>query len=215
MQTGRTSDPVFAGVAHDLGRRVEAHGLRVQQRAGEDAGVVALEPGRGIDQQREAGGVAFGEAVGAEALDLGKAALGEILVVAVRAHAAQEAGAELADVAVLLEGGERAAQAVGLLRGEARADDGDLHRLFLEQRHAQRLAQHLAQRVGGEAHLLLAVSASDEGMHHVALDRAGADDRDLDHEVVEQRGRIRGRKFICARLSTWKTPRLSDLHSMS
>ena len=30
---------------------------------------------------------------------------------------------------------------VGLARLEARADDGDAHRLFLEQRHAERLVQ--------------------------------------------------------------------------
>jgi hypothetical protein len=52
-------------------------------------------------------------------------------------------------------------------------------------------------------------------MHHVALDRAGADDRHLDHQVVEAARRIRGRKFICARLSTWNTPRLSARQSMS
>ena len=96
-----------------------------------------------------------------------------------------EAVVEFADVAVLLERRQRAAQAVGLLGREARADDGDLHRLFLEQGHAEGLAQHLAQRVGGEADLLLPVPAAQEGVDHVALDRPRADDRDLDHEVVE------------------------------
>jgi hypothetical protein len=52
-------------------------------------------------------------------------------------------------------------------------------------------------------------------MHHVALDRARANDRDLHHQIVELRGRRRGSMFICARLSTWKTPMLSPLHSMS
>ena len=32
---------------------------------------------------------------------------------------------------------------------------------------------------------LLAVAAAQVGMHHVALDRAGPDDRHLDHQVVE------------------------------
>jgi hypothetical protein len=52
-------------------------------------------------------------------------------------------------------------------------------------------------------------------MHHIALDRPGADDRDLHDEIVELRGRRRGSMLICARLSTWKTPMLSPLHSMS
>ena len=53
-------------------------------------------------------------------------------------------------------------------------------------------------------------------MDHVALDRAGADDRDLDDEVVEARaGFSRGSMFICARLSTWNTPMDWPRHSMS
>jgi hypothetical protein len=39
---------------------------------------VALEPAADVDQQREAGGVALGEAVFAEALDLLEDALGEL-----------------------------------------------------------------------------------------------------------------------------------------
>ena len=86
---------MFPRIAHDLRRGVEAHRLGIQQRAGEDAGVMALDPGGGIDQQRKAGGMAFGKAVAAEALDLGKAAAGEILVIAVGQHAADEAVAEI------------------------------------------------------------------------------------------------------------------------
>ena len=76
-------DAVLAQVAHDLRRRVEAHRLRVEQRSREDVRIAALEPGRGIDQEREARGVAFREAVFAEALDLLEAALGEIARIAV------------------------------------------------------------------------------------------------------------------------------------
>ena len=45
----------------------------------------------------------------------------------------------------MLEGRHGAAKLVGLAGREARAFDGDPHRLLLEQRHAQRLAQHLLQ----------------------------------------------------------------------
>jgi hypothetical protein len=86
--------------------------------------------------------MAFREAVAAEALDLGKAARGEIRVIAALQHAADEAVAESADGAHPLEGGERTAQPVGLGRGEARRDHGDLHRLLLEQRHAIGAAKH-------------------------------------------------------------------------
>ena len=60
-------DAVLAGVAHQLGRGVEAHRLAVDQRGGERGRVVVLEPGRDVHQQREAGGVRFGKAVLAEA----------------------------------------------------------------------------------------------------------------------------------------------------
>ena len=40
-----------------------------------------------------------------------------------------------------------AAQTIGLGFGKFRRDDGEAHRLFLEQRHAERAAQHLLQFV--------------------------------------------------------------------
>jgi len=47
------------------------------------------------------------------------------------------------DGAGFAEGRHGAAQLVGLGWGEAGGDDGDVHRLFLEQRHAQCLAEHV------------------------------------------------------------------------
>ena len=63
-------DAVLARVAHDLGRGVEAHRLRVQQRRAEHIRMPALQPGGGIGDQREGGRMAFGKAVAAEALQL-------------------------------------------------------------------------------------------------------------------------------------------------
>ena len=80
-------DAMLLGVANDLGRGVKAHRLAVEEGAGEDVGVVALQPARDVDEKRERGGVAFGEAVFAKALDLLEAALGKLLVVAVLRHA--------------------------------------------------------------------------------------------------------------------------------
>jgi hypothetical protein len=81
---------VFLRVADDLGGGVEAHGLRIQKRGGEDVGVVALDPRRVIDEEREACGVAFGEAVIAEAFDLFETAGCEVAFVAVLDHAGDE-----------------------------------------------------------------------------------------------------------------------------
>src|SRR3546814_3566128 len=72
-----------------------------------------------------------------------------VFVVAARGHAADELLAEGMDGADALEGRHGAAQAVGLGRREAGGDDGDLHGLFLEQRHAEGLLQHLPQLLGG------------------------------------------------------------------
>jgi len=65
----------------------------------------------------------------------------------------------------------------------------------LEQRHAERLAEHLPEfvrravlgrrrRIGG---LLQPGAPPQVGVHHVALDRSRPDDGDLHHEVVEAR----------------------------
>ena len=105
---------------------------------------MAFDPGRDVDQEREARRVRFRKAVFAEALDLLEATLGEILRIAVGDHAADEFVAEIADLAGAAEGRHRAAQAIRLGAAEPRRHHGDPHRLFLEERHAQGLAQHLA-----------------------------------------------------------------------
>lgn len=63
-------DPVAPGILHELGGGIEAHGLAVQQRAGEGRGLVALEPGRAIGQEREARGMGLRKTVLAESADL-------------------------------------------------------------------------------------------------------------------------------------------------
>ena len=176
---------MLAGVAHDLGRRVEAHRLAVEQGRGEDRGVVTFEPGRDIGEEREAGRMAFGKPVIAKALDLTKATLGEVFFIAAGHHAAHHLLAEAVDLAGLAEGRHGPAQGVGLGRGEAGGDDGDAHRLLLKERYAQGLAEHLAEFVRRKIDPLFAVAPAQIGVDHVALDRPGADDRDLDDEVVE------------------------------
>ena len=50
-------------VFDEHGRRVEAHGLVVEQAAGEGCEVVDLEVGRGIGDEREAGRVRLGKTI--------------------------------------------------------------------------------------------------------------------------------------------------------
>ena len=174
-----------ACIAHQLGRGVKAHGLAVEQRGEKGIGVVALEPGTDIDQQREAGGMAFGEAVFAEAFDLLEDALGIGRVVALGHHAADQAFMEGAEAALALPGGHGTAQAVSLAGGEIGRQDGQLHHLLLKDRHAQGAAQGLAHGVIGVVNRLFTAAAAQVGVHHAALDGAGPHDGDLDHQVVE------------------------------
>ena len=95
-------------------------------------------------------------------------------------------------------------------------DDGQLHHLLLEERHAERPLQHAAHlRRWGTSTASSPFRRRRYGMHHVALDRAGPDDRHLDHQVVEQRGRSRGSMAIWARDSIWNTPIVSARQIMS
>ena len=179
-------DPMLARIAHKLGRRVEAERLRVQHRGQEDVGVAAFQPARGIDQQRETRGVAFGKAIFAEAFDLPEAALGEFALVALGGQPRDHAVAERLNRTGAAKGRHRAAQLVGFRRRET-GENGDLHRLFLKQRHTERLAQHRLQLARGEGDRLQPLPAAQIGMHHVALDRSGPHDGDLDHEIIELR----------------------------
>jgi hypothetical protein len=70
-------DAMFARVADQLRRRIKPHRLRIQHRRAEDVGIIGLDPGGGIDEQCEGGGMAFGKAVFAETLDLVETLLGE------------------------------------------------------------------------------------------------------------------------------------------
>ena len=82
----------------------------------------------------------------------------------------------------------RLAQLVGLSRREPGDVDRHLHELLLEQRHAERLVQRALEQRVQVGHRLGAVAPPDVGMHRPALDRPGADERDLDDEVVEGAG---------------------------
>ena len=133
-------DAVLARVTHELGGRVKAKRLGVQHRRDEDIGVAAFHPAGSVDEQREARGMAFRKAIFAEPLDLMKAALGELTRIAVDHHAFDHLLLKRLDCAGSAKRRHRAAQLVGFRGRETGGDDGDLHRLLLEQRHAESIA---------------------------------------------------------------------------
>ena len=127
----------------------------------------------------------FREAVFAEAQDLAVKRVGEFGGIAVVPHPLLQPLLELLQAAAPAPRRHRAAQAVGLARREPGGHHGELHDLLLEDRHAQRPFQdffHLRARIRDR---LGSAPAPQVGVHHAALDRPGAHDRHLDHQVVE------------------------------
>ena len=106
-------------------RRVEPHGLVVEDAGVELGRVVRLEPGRGVADDGEAGGVRLVEAVGGEPAELAEDLVGHLLRGAARHRLLDEVAA---DGVHLLHGAlvrHGAAQQVGL--GEAEAGHGRRH----------------------------------------------------------------------------------------
>ena len=91
--------------------------------------------------------MAFGKTVRAEALDLLETGDDEFFLITARDHAADEFLPEGADGADMAERRHGAAQAIGFVGGEFGGDDGQPHRLFLEQRHAHGFLKNVMQFV--------------------------------------------------------------------
>src|SRR4051812_6200399 len=91
--------------------------------------------------------MAFGEAIFAEALDLVEAALRERNVVAALDHPPDHLLFQRLDLPLGAEGRHRLPQLVRLLGREFRRVERDLHRLLLEDRHAERSAENALELV--------------------------------------------------------------------
>ena len=123
---------VVPRIAHDLRRRVKPHGLAVQQSTSKGRRVMAFQPGRGIDQMREARRMAFGKTIAAKAFDLRKDTLRQILRIAAPRHARHQLVLVARHQTLLTESCHGAAQLIGFFRREAGGDNGQAHCLFLK-----------------------------------------------------------------------------------
>ena len=186
-------DPARLGVADERGGRVEAHRLRVQERAEELGRVVAAQPRRLVGEQAERGGVRLREPEPGEADELVVDRVRRRLVDPVAEAALDEPGPERLDRLLAPLAAHRAAEPFGLPHAEARGRHRDVEHLILEDDDAERLPERLAERlvldrvdeVGVDAEPLAAL---DVGVDGLALDRPRADERDLDGQVVEVLG---------------------------
>ena len=127
----------------------------------------------------------LGKTIAAKALDLLEDLRREFLAVAPARHALEQALAMGLQPAMALPGRHGATQLVGLAGGVVGRHYRDLHHLLLEQRHPQGTHQHLLQCWRGIGHWFLFIAPAQVRVDHAALDRPGADDGHLDHQVVE------------------------------
>ncbi len=182
---GPDGDAVPLRVLDDGVRGVEAHRLAVEQRRGERRRVVALHVGARVGDERERRRVRLGEAVVAEPLELLEALLGVLAAVAASHAPLDEALAPGHEQHLGPLVAQRPAERVRLALVEPRRGHGEAHRLLLEQRDAERLFQNVPHLVRGVRHLLQPLAPAEEGVDHVPEDGPGADEGDLDGEVVE------------------------------
>src|SRR5688500_17934523 len=119
-------DTVTTRILHKLRRRIEPHRLAVDERSREGCGLVALEPGRDVHEQRETCGVRFRKSVLAEPEDLPEDLSRELLRVTALPHPVDETFLERTQPALALPGRHRPAQVVRLAGRETRCDDGEL-----------------------------------------------------------------------------------------
>ena len=145
-------DPAPLRVAHERRRRVEAHRLRVQQRAEELGGEVVPQPRRLVGEQRERRRVRLREAEAGEADELVVDHVRGRLVDAVPERARDEARPERLDRLLAALAAHRAPQPLGLPHAEPGRRHRDVEHLVLEDDDAERVRERRAQRLVLDRH---------------------------------------------------------------
>src|SRR4029079_14719328 len=140
--------------------RVEAHGLVVEEREVELGGVVELQMSGVIRGEREGGSGTLTEPELGEGGDLAEDLVGDRLVDAFRARAADERPAELLHVSARASAAHRAAEHVRGGRRESRGGDRDAKDLLLEEDHAEGLFEDRLEQRMRVLHRLAALPAA-------------------------------------------------------
>ena len=182
--------PSALGVADERGRRIEAHRLRVQERAEELGRVVVPQPRRLVGEEAERGRVRLGEAEAGEGRELVVDLVGRLAVDAVPRGALDEPLPERLDRLLAPLPAHRAPQSLRLADREAGERHRHVEHLVLEDDDAVRVAERLAQQLVVDGRHVVRVDPQplarvDVRVHGLALDRPRAHERDLHGQVVE------------------------------
>jgi len=162
---------------------------------------MTLEPGRHIHQQGKTGGVGFGKTITTKTLHLFKNTVGIIKAVTIFQHALNHLVFKPEQGAVLAPAGHGPAQLVCFAATEPGGHHHQLDDLFLKNRNAQCSLQHALDARIRIIDCFLVVSSAQVGMHHVTLNRAGADNRHFNDQIVESfRFKTRQHVHLCPRL---------------
>ena len=178
-------DTVAFGVGDERRRRIEPHRLRSHEPDEECGGVVDLEPGRHVDEQRERKRVRFGEPEVGERLECSVDAVGGRTGDAVRIHPAIQRFAnrgEPFDSAFRTDG---SANHVGVGRGAPTDRHRNLHELFLKDGNSERSSEYRFQFGVVVNDGFDPGSTPNVGVNAATLNRAGANHCYFDGDVVE------------------------------
>ena len=173
------------GVCDKGVRRPEAHGLRIEQCCEERGRVVQPQPRAHIYEVGKGHRVALGEAEVGECRQLLPDGVHDLAGDPPFGHPCIKAGAETFHTRSGAFRAHGLTELVGLGRRETGGIDRHLHELFLEQRHPEGLCQTVLETRMQVRHRLCPVAPAQVGMNRSSLDRAGADEGDLDDEVVK------------------------------
>ena len=156
----------------------------------------------------------FGKSVLTETLELLKATIGEVGLVAVFEHAANEAIFECEKAMTFaFPGGHGATKGIGFAGGEVGGDDRELHRLFLEEGDAEGFAEDFFDFFSGVNCRFVAVSSTEVRVDHFALNGTGSHNRDFDHKIVKLAwAKTWQHRHLCTRFNLEDTDRVGGAH---
>ncbi len=185
---GFGADAVAFGVLEEGVDRVKAHGLVVDESAVEFGGAVGLQPAGGVGDEGKGNGVGFREAVegeGADGLNDPFLNVGRDLAFG---HAGFEGFDDGSHAFVGSFEGHRFAELIGFHSGEVGDDHGHAEDLFLEEGDAEGALENGLEGGVDVFDFFPSGPSVEVGVDEVAHDGAGADDGDLDRDIVKGLG---------------------------